>query len=128
MNSIQLVGNLTKDPETRTVGDTTVCKFRIAVNRRKPKGGGEAKTDYIDVAVWGAAGESCQTYLGKGKKVAVNGRLQIDEVDRKDGDGKAYFTSVIASDVEFLTPKGDSDSGSGSSSAPAQGSPEDLGF
>lgn len=124
MNSISLVGNLTKAPESRNVGDTTVCKFRIAVNRRKPKGGGEAKTDFIDITVWGPSGESCQKYLDKGNKVGVVGRLQIDEVDRKDGDGKAYFTSVVAQDVSFLTPKGDS-----SSPAPAKDAePEDLGF
>lgn len=125
MNSISLVGNLTKDPESRSVGDTTVCKFRIAVNRRKPKGGGEAKADYIDISVWGASGESCQKFLSKGKKVAVVGRLQIDEVDAKDGDGKRYFTSVVANDVSFLTPKGED----GGSSAPAKSEePEDLGF
>lgn len=125
MNNISLVGNLTKDPETRDVGDTTVTTLRIAVNRRKPKDGGEAKADFIDIKVWGIQGQNCATYLSKGKKVSVNGRLQIDEVEANDGSGKKYFTSVVASEVGFLSPKSEGDAPAVSAS---QESVSALGF
>ncbi len=127
MNVICLVGNLTKDPETRDVSDTSVTRLRLAVNRQKPKGGGEAKTDYLDVNVWGPSGQACQRFLAKGSKVSVNGRLQIDEVDARDGSGKKYFTSVVANQVDFLTPKGEGGAPS-SGAQPTAKDEDDLDF
>ena len=118
INNIVLTGNLTKDPEVRQVGQgdrqQALCTFRIAVNRRPPRGGGQGKADFLDIKVFGPAGENVGRILAKGRRVAVVGRLQIDEVDRTDGNGKAYFTSVVADSVKFLdAPPGDGNGGGG---------------
>jgi single-strand DNA-binding protein len=107
MNTISLIGNLTKAPETREVGtDNSVTTLRIAVNKMKK----DAPPMYVDVKVWNAQGKNCERFLDKGSKVGVVGRLEIDEVEGRDGSGKKYFTSVVANQVDFLSPKdGDAD-------------------
>lgn len=105
MNKIILIGNLTRDPEvTTTPSDVTVAKFSVAVARKFKNKDGEKEVDYINVVAWRALAENCGRYLEKGKKVAVEGSLQIRSYDDKEGN-KRYVTEVIASDVEFLTPK-----------------------
>ena len=100
MNSVILIGNLTRDPELRYstgANQTAICKFSIAVN----DGFGENKrTSFVPVTVFGKAAESCDKYLEKGRKVAISGRLQTGSYE-KDGR-KVYTTDVIASSVEFL--------------------------
>ena len=89
VNVVVITGNLTRDPELRsTVGGTSVCKLRVAVNSRRKDGqSGEwvDKPNYFDVTVWGAQGENCATYLSKGRPVAVEGRLDWREWEAKDG-------------------------------------------
>ena len=82
INRVIVTGNLTRDPELRTTpGGTSVCKLRIAVNssRKNASGEWEDKPNYFDVTVWGAQGENCATYLGKGRPVAIDGRLDWHE-------------------------------------------------
>lgn len=107
MNQVILIGNLTKDPETRySTGQnqTAICRFTVAVNERRKNADGqwEDVPSFIPVTVFGKRGENCDRYLSKGSKVAVNGRIQTGSYTNKDGD-KVYTTEVVANDVEFLT-------------------------
>lgn len=99
MNSVILIGRLTKDPELSfTPSQTALCKFTIAVDRQSKE---EKTADFIRIVVWGKQAENCDRYLFKGKQVAVNGRIQTGSY--KDKDGKTvYTTDVIAGNVEFL--------------------------
>jgi single-strand DNA-binding protein len=104
INTVVVTGNLTKDPELRSLqSGTSVCKLRIAVNSRRKNANGEweDKPNYFDVTVWGAQGENCATYLSKGRPVAVQGRLDWREWDAQDG-GKRQSVEIIAESVQFL--------------------------
>jgi single-strand DNA-binding protein len=101
MNSINLVGRLTRDPELRsTPGDLKVAGMRIAIPRR-PKNGEQQAPVYVDVTAFGKLAENCAEYLGKGRRVAVAGRLEYSEWTTDDG-GKHSKHEVIADQVDFL--------------------------
>lgn len=105
MNKITLIGNLTHDPEVRsTPNGVTVVSFTIAVNRKFPDSKGEKKTDFFRILAWRQLGESCGRYLAKGRKVAVVGELQARTYEAKDGTVRMSL-DVQADEVEFLTPK-----------------------
>lgn len=106
MNKVILIGNLTRDPElTETASGTAVCRFAIAVSRDYASADGNRETDFFNITVWSKQAENCGKYLKKGNKVAVVARLQNRSYEDKDGV-KRYVTDIIASEVEFLTPKG----------------------
>lgn len=106
MNKVYLIGNLTRDPETRTTQNgLTVCSFTLAVNRRMKKQDGTQETDFINVTAWRQLGELCAKYLSKGKKAAVSGSLQTRTYEAKDGSKRSAF-EIVAEEVEFLTPVG----------------------
>ena len=112
MNKAILIGRLAQDPEVRTTGSgTTVCTFRIAVNRRFPNQSGERVADFFTIVAWRQLGETCGKYLAKGRMVSVIGEIQNRSYDAKDGS-KRYITEIVADVVEFLPPKVQ-DSGSG---------------
>ena len=100
MNSVVIIGNLTKDVDlnyTTGANQTAIGRFTVAVN----DGYGEKKrTSYIPVVVFGKQAENCERYLFKGSKVAVRGHIQTGSYE-KDGH-KVYTTDVIADQVEFL--------------------------
>lgn len=102
---VTLVGNLTRDPESRTAGTTTVTSFGVAVNLPEKRDGewGE-RGHFFDVKVWGAQGDSAARYLTKGSQVAVNGHLEY-ETWEKDGN-KRSAVRVVADQVIFLGGKG----------------------
>jgi len=102
MNSVVLIGRLTRDPETRYTSDTqmAVCSFSIAIDR-VTKQGEEKKTDYPRVTVFGKQAENCERFLKKGRLVGVQGRLQTGSYKNKH-DETIYTTDVIADRVEFL--------------------------
>ena len=105
MNKVILIGNLTRDPElSETPSGVAVCHFSVAVTRDFPNSDGTRETDFFNVTVWRGRAETCGRYLKKGNKVAVVGNLQNRSYEDKDGI-KRTVTEVIASDVEFLTPK-----------------------
>lgn len=114
MNCLNIIGNLTRDPESRQVGDKTVCNFTVAVNRRR-KVEGQPDADFFRVSAWGKTGENCQKFLSKGRKVGVTGSVSVHPFAGQDGTPKASL-EVLASDVEFLSSGKD---GEQSSSAPA---------
>ena len=108
MNRVQLIGNLTRDPETRTTGTgLTVCSFTLAVNRPTRKQDGTQNTDFINVTAWRTLGENCAKYLSKGKKAGVSGSIQTRTYEAQDGSKRHAF-EVVADDVEFLSPVGGS--------------------
>ena len=111
INSVVLVGNLTKDPELRhTPSGTAVTTLRVAVNDRVKRG--EEWTDaayYFDVTVWGRTAENCAQYLAKGRPVGVQGKLTWREWDAQDGS-KRQSVEVVADNIQFL---GSRDGGGG---------------
>lgn len=105
MNKIITIGNLTKDVELRsTQNGKSVATFTVAVQRAF-KVDGQPEADFFPVVVWGVQGENCAKFLSKGKKVAIVGSLQNRSYDDKNGN-KRSITKIVASEVEFLTPKG----------------------
>lgn len=103
MNRLTIIGNLTRDPVSRTTrSGETVCNFTVAVNKRMPDGSQGA--DYFEVSVWGDRGVNCQKFLAKGRKVAVVGPVGLDTYETQDGRHGAKLT-VTGFEVEFLTPK-----------------------
>lgn len=121
-NRIILIGNLTKDPELRyTPQGTPVATFRIAVNARY-KQGDDMKDDtlFIDVVTFGKQAETCSQYLGKGRSVLVEGRLQER---RWESEGQQRSkVEVIAQTVRFLSKKGSGEGpGVGETEIPPEG-------
>jgi len=100
INKFICTGRLTRDPEHRSLPTgTSVCELRLAVNGM----GRKNEVGFINVSVYGKSGEACAQYLSKGSKVGVDGRLEYGEWDT-DG-GKRHDYNVVASSVEFLTPR-----------------------
>lgn len=104
MNSVQLIGNLTRDPELKKLGsETSVCSLRLAVNgRRKDASSGEwvESPNYFDVVVYGRQADVCAEHLEKGRKVAVTGRLEYREW--QTDAGRRSTVEIVASEVDFL--------------------------
>ena len=98
MNLVTLIGRLTKDPEVRYTASTqsAVAKFTLAVDR----GGKDKGADFINCTCFGKTAELVEKYVGKGKQIAVNGRIQTGSYE-KDGR-KVYTTDVIVEKIEFL--------------------------
>jgi single-strand DNA-binding protein len=107
LNRIQLMGYLGKDPETRQLpSGKKVCTFSVAADRRWKNGNGEPKvaTEWFSVESWGRLGEICQQYLGKGRLVFVEGRVQTDRWQDDKGDPHSR-TKVVAGTMQILDRK-----------------------
>lgn len=102
MNSVNLIGRLTRDPDIRYTSESqmAVCRFSIAIDRPS-KNSEEKQTDFPNIVCFGRVAENCERFLNKGRRVGVAGRLQTGSYINKDGV-KVYTTDVIASNVEFL--------------------------
>lgn len=107
LNNVVLVGNLTRDPECRHVGENSTCvtKFGLAVNR---KYSGKEETTFVDVECWGKTAEVVAEYCSKGRQVAVVGRLKQDSWEDKDGNKRSKLF-VVAEEVKFVGGRNDSD-------------------
>ncbi len=102
LNRIVLIGRLTRDPELRfTASGTAVANFTLAVDRQRPNKQGEREADFIRIVVWDKMGETCANYLGKGRLVAVDGRLQVRTYQAQDGQNRTS-AEVVAENVRFL--------------------------
>lgn len=126
MNKVMLIGNLTRDPElNQTSSGIAYCKMSIAVSRAFANADGEKQADFFNIVTWRGLAESCNKYLSKGKKIAVSGRIEIRSYEQ---DGvKKYATDIIAEDVEFLSPKLESESKTNNKNTP-QIEDDDLPF
>ena len=114
INQVILMGRLTRDPEQRTTSTgNTIASFSLAVDR----GGQDDQADFFDVTAWEKLAELVIQYLGKGRRVLVQGRLRQDSWDDKETGKKRSKVEVVATDVTFLDgPNGD---GAAPASAPA---------
>jgi single-strand DNA-binding protein len=114
-NRVTLIGNLTRDPETRDLpSGTTLCEFGLATTRHYKTAGGEDReeTCFIDCTAFGKQAEVLQQYVKKGRPLFVEGRLKYDQWDDKNGGGKRSKISVVIENFQFL----------GSTSSPQAGS------
>ena len=102
MNSVVLIGRLTRDPEVRytAASQMAVATFTIAIDR-PVRAGGEKQTDFPRITVFGKQAENCEKYLAKGRLVGIQVRLQTGSYQNKDG-ATVYTTDVVADRVEFL--------------------------
>ena len=121
MNNVSLVGRLTKDPELRTIstGNTT-CSFTIAINRTFANSNGEREADFINCVVWGKQAENFAKFCTKGSLIGVTGRIQTRNYDAQDGR-KVYVTEVVATNIQFLSNKGDNQNSYNGASSYNQG-------
>jgi len=134
--TIIIVGNVGRDPEMRyTPSGQAVTSFSVATNRQYTSNNGETvkETIWFRVSAWGKQAETCNTYLKKGSKVLVEGRLTADPATGgpriwtgQDGSTRASF-EISAGTVRFLSSRSDSE-GPGAGSAPADesGAPADT--
>lgn len=110
MNSLHIIGNLTRDPETRTTtSGATVCSFTVAVNRRRTQNNQQPEADYFRVSAWNKLGENCSKYLAKGRKVSVVGAVSVNTYQSQDGKTHASL-NVMANEIEFLSSRNDAPS------------------
>lgn len=106
MNSLTIIGNITRDPEVRTTKTgKTVCNFWVAVNSKRKDSNGDSITDFFLVSAWNALGENCGRYLAKGRKVAVCGTVSCRAYQTQGGEIRSEM-DVLADVVEFLSPSG----------------------
>ena len=108
MNSLTIIGNLTKDPELRHTSDgTPVCSFTVAVNRKptqaQRQSGERPEADFFNVTAWRQLGENAAKFLEKGKKVAVVGRISLRTWETETKHGASL--EVLAEDIEYLSPR-----------------------
>ncbi len=119
MNTVNLIGRLTADPELRESGSgTSVGHLRLAVQRSKGKDGEDRGADFVDIVTFGRQAEVCGEYLAKGRRVGIVGRLTHSEWDTDDGHRQKL--EVTAENVDFLgAPRNDSGEPNGSSTPEA---------
>jgi single-strand DNA-binding protein len=104
INKVILLGNLTRDPEVKaTANNQSLTTFGMATNRSFTIASGEKReqTDFHTVVTWGRLADLCAQYLKKGKKVYVDGRIQMREWTDEAGQ-KKFKTEIIAENVIFL--------------------------
>lgn len=100
LNKVIIMGRLTQDPELRsTPSGTSVLQFTVAVDRNY-KQGEEKQTDFISCVAWKQTAEFISKHFGKGRMIAIEGRLQSRTYDDKNGS-KHYITEVIVENVSF---------------------------
>lgn len=130
MNSVNLIGNLTRDVEVRYVGqnNTAIATLGVAVN----SGRKDDPPVFVDVDVWGVVAENCAKYLSKGSKVGVVGRLKQESWEDKESGKKRSKILVVASNVQFLNSKGSAEATDEPASAEEPtvdaGTPEEVPF
>lgn len=116
LNSVVLMGRLTASPELKTTGNgTSVTSFRVAVERPF-KSGGEKVTDFIDCVAWRQTADFVCKWFGKGRMIAVKGRLQTRSFEDKNG-GRRTVTEVNVDEASFC---GDRQEEKQEPSAPAE--------
>ena len=118
VNKVILIGNCTRDPEVRyTPKGTAVTDLGLAINRYYTADNGEKReeTTFVDVTLWGRTAEVAGEYLGKGKPVFVEGRLQMDSWDDKNTGQKRSKLKVVGDNIQLLGTRGGGGGGGGNS-------------
>jgi len=105
MNSVCLVGRITKDPELKTYGkkDGSLCRFTLAI-RDGVDADGEERTQFISCIAWNKSAEILEKYVSKGQLVAITGRCTASSYENEDGE-TVYKQEVTADRVELIAPK-----------------------
>lgn len=117
MNRVMLIGRLTAKPELRYTGSNIpYARFSVAINRTFSNSQGQRETDFINVIIWRKQAENVCNFLDKGSLVSVEGRLQSNSYDDKDGN-KRYSLDVVADNVQFLESKSQSQNRQNSNSS-----------
>lgn len=106
-------GNLTRDVETKELGNSTLAEFGVACNRKWKTSGGEEREDvlFLDCKAWGRTGEVIAQYFSKGKPIMLVGRLATESWEAKDGGGKRSKNVLIVERFEFIGGKREDDGG-----------------
>ena len=108
MNRVILIGRLTRDPDVRyTQSGKAFCRFTLAVDRRFSRTAqqeGQQTADFIPITCWEKLAEICGNNLTKGRRIGVEGRIQVRSYDGNDGQ-RRYATDVVADNIEFLDAK-----------------------
>jgi single-strand DNA-binding protein len=122
INHVVLVGRLTRDAELKyTSGGQAVCKFSVAVNRRRKNGDQWVdEANFFDVVLWGRQGESLNQYLMKGRVVGVEGELRQDRWEQ-EGQNRSKV-EIVAANIQLIG------GGPGGSGAPGGGAPNGGGY
>lgn len=105
VNQVNLIGNLTRDPELRvTPQGTAICQFGLAINRKFKDGQGAEREEvtYVDCEAWGKAGENIAKYTTKGRPLYVSGRLKLDQWEDKNTKEKRSKMKVVVENFQFL--------------------------
>lgn len=127
MNSVNLTGRLTRDPEIRyTDGGSSIARFTLAVNRRF-KTENRPGADFVGCAAFGKSAEFIEKYFYKGMKMELSGRIQTGSYTNQEGQ-RIYTTDVIAEHVEFAESKKSSEQAQGSAAGGGFGSTDEDGF
>ena len=128
MNTVNLIGRLTRDPELKQLpSGQAVCELRIAVDNGKSRQGEDRDPTYVDVSTFGPQAEACAKFLAQGRQVAVEGRLAYSEWSAEDGSKRSKH-SVIGR-VEFLAkPRGAEENGTEPVPAAVGAADEDIPF
>lgn len=126
LNKVMLIGNLTRDPEVRTIpSGQQVCSFGLATNRTwsDQQGNKQSQPEYHNIVAWGKLADICAQYLHKGKKIYAEGRLQTTEWEGKDGS-KQRKTEIVMENMQMLDAPRTTGPGVSTSPAPHTSSPE----
>jgi len=114
LNKVILIGNLTRDPELRSLpSGVKVCSFSLATNRvwKDKNGARQESADYHNIVVFGRQAETVAQYMKKGSSILVEGRMQTRSWDDKTSGEKKYRTEVIADRTQFGPKKGEGTTG-----------------
>ncbi len=122
LNTVQLAGNLTRDPEVKNIGnDRVVASFGLAINRKYRSASGEQKeeTTFVEIECWGRQAELVGQYLSKGRNCLVEGELQYHKWTDKNGSNRSQIR-VLGKRVHFIggAPQGGQAASSSSEQAP----------
>jgi len=104
LNMVVLVGRLTKDPEHKMAGTTSLCKFTVASNYKYKE---KEHVDFIEVVTWAGLADTCQKFLAKGSQVIIEGRLTQETWETKEKEKRSKIT-VTANHVQFVGVRKDS--------------------
>jgi len=133
INKVMLYGNLTRDPELKSIpSGNKVCSFSLATNRsyKDASGNKQEQTEFHNIVMWGKLAELATQYLKKGGAVYIEGRITTRSWEDTNGGGKKYRTEVVADTMQFGPKSGgvsqtSNDSGSSDNSS-AKNAPEEL--
>ena len=103
-NKVFLMGNLTRDPELRTIpSGQTLCELGLATNRHwtTPQGEKKEEVTFVNITFWGQQSETCHRYLAKGRPVFIEGRLKLDQWENQEGQKRSKL-HVVGERFQFL--------------------------